>query len=164
MNELIVRNRQRVRAVNVPLLKRLARAVLAAQQDLDAYELGIHLVGSAEMAKLNRQFLGHDGSTDVITFDHSEASSRTRRATRLHGELFICLDDAVKQAREFRSTWQAELARYVIHGILHLRGRDDTTPALRREMKREENRLCRAMTRMFPVCQLDRRHGRGRAS
>jgi probable rRNA maturation factor len=45
----------------------------------------------------------------------------------LHGELFICLDDAVKQAREFRTTWQSELTRYVIHGLLHLCGHDHET-------------------------------------
>jgi probable rRNA maturation factor len=154
MNELIVRNRQRVLAVNVLLLKRLTRAVLASQPDLESYALGIHLVESRSMTKMNRAFLGHEGSTDIITFDHSEAARGSSNMNTLHGELFICLDDAVKQARGFRSTWQAELARYVIHGILHLRGYDDTTPAARRAMKREENRLCREMTRAFPLARL----------
>jgi probable rRNA maturation factor len=163
MSELIVRNRQRVRAVNVLLLKRLTRAVLASQPNLESYALGIHLVDSRTMAKLNPKFLGHEGSTDIITFDHSEAARGSRNTDTLHGELFICLDDAVKQARGFRSTWQAELARYVIHGILHLRGYDDTTPAARRTMKREENRLCREMARAFPIARLGRRRARGSA-
>jgi probable rRNA maturation factor len=70
--------------------------------------------------------------------------------------LFICLDDAVKQAREFRTTWQEELARYVIHGLLHLRGFDDLEPAARRVMKREENRLLRRAGRAFTLAQLQK--------
>jgi probable rRNA maturation factor len=79
----------------------------------------------------------------------------------LHGELFICLDDAVAQAREFRTTWQAELARYVIHGVLHLRGFDDTTPAARRKMKRAENALLRGLARRLALARLARRTRRG---
>jgi probable rRNA maturation factor len=53
--------------------------------------------------------------------------------------------EAVRQAAEFGTTWEAELLRYVIHGILHLRGYDDLEPAKRRVMKREENRLVRKL-------------------
>lgn len=74
----------------------------------------------------------------------------------LNGELFICLDDAVKQAREFRTTWQGELVRYVIHGLLHLCGYDDLSPGLRRKMKREENRLVRLVVKKFSISKLAR--------
>ncbi|MBI3879764.1 MAG: rRNA maturation RNase YbeY [Verrucomicrobia bacterium] len=158
MSELLIRNRQRVRAVNVPLLRRLTRAVLAAQPALKEYELGIHLVGAKEMAEVNWNFLRHAGSTDIITFDHADSKLETRNQQlgSLHGELFICLDEAVKQARRFRTTWPRELARYVIHGILHLRGHDDRTAAKRRAMKREENRLLREMSACFPLSRLAR--------
>lgn len=98
-------------------------------------ELGIHLVSAREMARVNWDFLRHEGSTDVITFDHGSTPQR------LHGELFISVADAVKQAGEFGTAWPEELARYVIHGLLHLHGYDDLEPAKRRVMKREENRL-----------------------
>jgi probable rRNA maturation factor len=72
----------------------------------------------------------------------------------LFGEIFISVDDAVAQARQFRTTWPAELVRYVIHGILHLRGYDDLTPAARRTMKKEENRLLSGVRRGFPLSKL----------
>jgi probable rRNA maturation factor len=102
-------------------------------------ELGIHLVSRREMARVNWDFLRHEGSTDVITFDHGSTRAR------LHGELFISVPDAVTQAREFGTTWRAEVARYVIHGLLHLCGYDDLKPAQRRVLKREEERLVRRL-------------------
>lgn len=150
MKTLLLRNRQRVRAVEVTLLRRFTRSLIEDQLDVATYELGIHLVTATEMTLLNETFLQHTGSTDVITFDHAENGD----STQLHGEIFICLDDAVKQARAFRTTWQSELARYVIHGMLHLRGYDDLTPSKRRVMKREENRLLRALTEEFSLQRL----------
>ncbi len=86
------------------------------------YELGVHLIGAGEMARLNETFLGHEGSTDVITFNHREGAP----AGKLYGEIFICVDDALVQARRFRVWWQAEVARYLVHGLLHLEGWDDS--------------------------------------
>ena len=74
----------------------------------------------------------------------------------LHGELFICVDEAIRQARRFRTTWQSELVRYVVHGVLHLLGHDDHHAADRRKMKREENRLVRLMARRFAFTRLAR--------
>lgn len=147
MKTLLLRNRQRVRAVDTALLRRFARSLIENQSAIATYELGIHLVAAREMTLLNETFLHHTGSTDVITFNHAEENS----TDSIHGEIFICLDDAVKQADAFRTTWQSELARYVIHGVLHLRGFDDLTPSKRRVMKREENRLLRESIEHFPL-------------
>jgi len=127
--------------------------------ELEAFDLSIIIVRAPEMAHINQSFLQHEGSTDVITFDYAETGTRnTQHATRsLHGELFICINDAIAQAREFRTTWQSELARYVIHGVLHLRGYDDIRAADRRKMKREETRLLQEITRLFPLKELGRR-------
>ena len=103
------------------------------------------------MARVNWDFLRHEGSTDVITFDHGSTPER------LHGELFISVADAVAQAAEFGTTWPEELARYVIHGLLHLRGHDDLEPAKRRVMKREENRLVRKFAGTKPLMNADER-------
>jgi rRNA maturation RNase YbeY len=147
---LAFRNRQRTRPLNLPLLRRLTRQMLQTELGIHDYQLGIHFVGAKEMASLNRKFLQHEGSTDVITFDHGAAGS----PAPLHGEIFISVPDAVKQAQEFGTTWQSEAVRYVIHGLLHLRGFDDLRPRKRREMKREENRLLLRMTHLFPLKQI----------
>lgn len=130
---VVIVNRQRVRRVDIRRLRLLAEAALA-ELGVTA-EVGIQLVSARAMARVNWDFLRHEGSTDVITFDHGSS------AKHLHGELFISVPDAVKQAAEFGTTWREELARYLIHGLLHLRGYDDLEPAKRRVMKREENRL-----------------------
>jgi len=157
MSELVVRNRQRVRRVNTPLLRRIVRSLLVEDVRLEAHELCIHLVGLVEMARVNRRYLDHAGSTDVIAFDHSEGEGGSRR---LHGEVFVCVDEAIFNASQFRTTWQSEVLRYIVHGILHLRGHDDKRPAARRRMKIEENRLLRALTRRFTLSKLERRRGR----
>ena len=130
-----LRSSQRVKQLHLARIRTFIRNLLI-ERALTG-ELGFHFVAAAEMARVNLQFLGHEGSTDVITFDHGSTS------TRLHGECFICLTDTLQQAEAFRRPWPEELARYLIHGILHLQGFDDLEPSARRTMKREENRLIR---------------------
>ena len=77
MNVIIV-NRQRTKKINTRLLQKSSRE-LFLELEITGAELGVNLVGAKEMAKVNRQFLQHDGSTDVITFDHAMARhERTR--------------------------------------------------------------------------------------
>ncbi len=102
------------------------------------------------MTRLNADLLQHTGSTDVITLDYSDP-------TLLAGELFVCIDEALLQARRFRTTWQQEIIRYIIHGILHLQGHDDLRAAPRRRMKLEENRRLREITRDFHLSKLRRK-------
>jgi probable rRNA maturation factor len=144
---LAIANRQRTKKINTRLLKQIAGELFAELKIVEA-DLGIALVSAKEMATVNWQFLQHEGATDVITFDHD--STRTK----LHGELFICVDVAMAQAKEFKSSWQSELVRYVVHGVLHLLGYDDLKPELRRKMKREENRLVRLLAKRFSLAQL----------
>ena len=158
MTLVVVSNRQRDRRIDSRRLRTLVLAVL--RETGRSAELGVNLVPAGEMARLNRRFLQHEGSTDILTFDHGST------ATHLHGELFISVTDAVQQAREFQTTWTAEVARYVIHGVLHLCGHDDVKPAARRLMKREENRWVRRLEKVLPSALLeaaprraDRRHG-----
>jgi probable rRNA maturation factor len=152
-----IRNRQRTQPVDLPLLKSITLQVLEEHLDLTEVELGIHLVSAREMARVNQQYLQHEGSTDVITFDHSLVPvSRPTVPTPIHGELFICVEDAKAQAVEFGTSWQEEVVRYVIHGILHLCGYDDLKPAPRREMKQEESRLLRKVAKVHDLERIGR--------
>ena len=151
---IAIANRQRIKKINSRFLKQIVSALFLELKISEA-ELGIHLVGAKEMARVNWQFLQHEGSTDVITFDHGDSPADVRHPTaHLHGELFICVDDAVAQAKEFRTTWQLEVVRYIVHGVLHLLGHDDLKPELRRKMKREENRLVRRLAGRFSLAEL----------
>jgi probable rRNA maturation factor len=163
---LLLRNRQRARALNLPFLRRIAKTLLEELFQTESFDLGVYLVGANEMTKLNNSFLAHPGSTDVITFDYSEIPTQAPRALNpppaLHGEIFICADEAVRQARQFNTTWQNEVARYLIHGLLHLQGQDDLNPAARRKMKRKENDLLRKLARQFDLKKISR-HRKERA-
>jgi probable rRNA maturation factor len=137
----------RARKINVRLLERIAAAALE-ELEMKAEELSIVLVGAKEMASLNEKFLGHEGPTDVITFDYSEGGKG------LTGEIFVCVAEAERQAKEFKTNWQSEVVRYVVHGILHLAGHDDLSPQPRKKMKREEGRLVRELSRRFALSKL----------
>jgi probable rRNA maturation factor len=151
---IVITNRQRARNINSRLLKEIAEALLA-DLEIGEAELGVNLVAAPEMTLINETFLRHEGSTDVITFDYSNAECGVRSAElNLHGELFICVDEAVLQARQFKMTWQSEIVRYLVHGILHLLGHDDRHPAARRRMKREENRRLAGLSKKFNLAQI----------
>ena len=156
---LALLSRQRTKKINTRLLREIVQQVLVELkiESVESVELGISLVGAREMTLLNETFLKHEGSTDIITFDYLEPGTGSRKPElKLHGELFICVDEAILQAKRFRSTWQSEIVRYVVHGILHLLGHDDLKPALRRRMKREENRLVRRLSQKISFAQLSR--------
>jgi probable rRNA maturation factor len=164
---IAISNRQRTKKINVRLLKQIVSA-LFEELKIESGELGINLVSAKEMARVNWQFLQHEGSTDVITFNYSDSVGDDVRSLKnkkletphvvsykvIHGELFICVEDAVAQSKEFGTTWQSEVVRYTVHGILHLLGHDDLKPAPRRKMKREENRLVRLLAQRFTLAQL----------
>ena len=66
-------NRQKSRLLSLALLRRMAMHLLEDLRARRKYELGVHLIGAFEMTELNETFLGHSGSTDVITFNHQES-------------------------------------------------------------------------------------------
>jgi probable rRNA maturation factor len=152
---LYIRNQQRALPLNVRYLRQLAQKLFDELLEVTQFDLGIYVVRTRTMSRLNETHLRHKGSTDVITFDYSERpKSRSSREAHLHGEIFICIDEAVIQATRFRTTWQSEVMRYLIHGVLHLKGYDDLKPASRRAMKLQENRLLRAIALRFPLRKL----------
>ena len=155
---LAIRNTQRAIRIDVRLLREVALHLLREELQVEEAEMAIHLVGPRAMARVNQGFLGHEGPTDVITFDHSpRPPRRPTHLRRLEGELYICPEVARLQAREFATCWQEELVRYVAHGMLHLCGHDDLRPAARVVMKREENRLVRRLAARFRLERLQRR-------
>ena len=81
--------------------------------------------------EVNRQFLGHDYYTDVITFDYSTPST-------LNGDIFISLDTVSSNAEMVDTSFDRELLRIIIHGVLHLTGQGDKTPETKLQMTAKE--------------------------
>jgi probable rRNA maturation factor len=113
-------------------MRHLVRTVLEGENVAEA-EISLAFVDNPTIHQLNQRYLRHDEPTDVLSFPLSEPNAR-----RLAGELVIGAEVAQAQAAAHGHDVQAELALYVIHGLLHLCGYDDKTEAGAQEMRRRE--------------------------
>ena len=95
-------------------------------------EIAYIFCSDKKILEVNKQYLQHDYYTDIITFDYCERDV-------LNGDIFISIETVSSNAERFRVSFEEELRRILIHGILHLCGQDDKTPALRAEMTKKEN-------------------------
>ncbi|QQL43696.1 rRNA maturation RNase YbeY [Sulfuriroseicoccus oceanibius] len=100
-------------------------------------ELDVALVDDETIADVHVRFMDIPGETDVITFDH--------------GEIVISLDTAQRYAKEFGNGFVEEVARYAVHGLLHLNGHEDAEEGERAAMHREQERiLAESLARVAP--------------
>jgi len=136
--DIFVRNRQRKIRVNVGELQDFAtKAVRKSLQLRDEKntdlrrldEVFVWLISDRRMASLHRKFMHQTGPTDVLTFHH--------------GEIFISVEMAKRQARVFGNSFVRELQLYIVHGLLHLHRFDDATPAQARKMRRMQEKVLR---------------------
>ena len=117
------------------------RAV-AASYGKKVGEVGYMFVDDEKILEVNREYLGHDYYTDIITFDYDEGDV-------LNGDLVISLDTVRTNAEQFGKSYAEELHRVIIHGVLHLCGINDKGPGEREIMEAEEDKalaLLRSMT------------------
>ena len=96
-------------------------------------EIGYMFVGDEKILEINNEYLGHDYYTDIITFDYDEGNV-------LNGDLVISLDTVRSNAELFHKSYEDELNRVIIHGILHLCGINDKGPGEREIMEENENK------------------------
>ncbi|NDP22555.1 MAG: rRNA maturation RNase YbeY [Paludibacter sp.] len=82
--------------------------------------------------EVNKKYLQHDYYTDIITFDYSEGLI-------ISGDIFISIETVKTNANEFGVSFEQELLRILIHGILHLCGQNDKTKESRAQMTQKEN-------------------------
>jgi probable rRNA maturation factor len=134
MKRIVVRNLQRAIRVGVPALQRSAedalRLCLRIRRNTKLAkleEIHVLLVSNRRMSILHRRFLHQSGPTDVITFEH--------------GEIFMSVEMARRNAKRFGTSLARELQLYLIHGLLHLHGFDDGAPRAALEMKRTQEKV-----------------------
>jgi probable rRNA maturation factor len=96
-------------------------------------EIGYMFVSDEKILEVNNQYLGHDYYTDIITFDYDEGDV-------INGDIVISLDTVRSNAEQFGKTYDDELHRVIIHGILHLCGINDKGPGEREIMEANENK------------------------
>ena len=103
-------------------------------------DIGYIFCNDEKILEVNRQYLQHDYYTDIITFDYSDDALLTGRKNTISGDLFISLDTVRTNAEQQGTTYDEELHRVIIHGILHLCGINDKGPGEREIMEAEENK------------------------
>ena len=96
-------------------------------------EIAYIFVDDEKILEVNRQYLGHDYYTDIITFDYCEGDV-------ISGDLFISLDTVRTNAEQMGATYEEELHRVIIHGILHLCDINDKGPGEREIMEAAEDK------------------------
>lgn len=145
MRPIVVKNAQRRVRINTSAAAQLVSFVLDAESVPSARGLNLIFTNDATIRRYNRQFLNHDYPTDVISFpDSSDISA---------GDIIISAQRANAYASQHNIPLPSELARYVIHGVLHCLGYSDTSPAARRRMfARQEALLRQWLRRNSPLC------------
>ncbi len=109
--------------------------ILSKQIDFEIIFLQINFVSSEYILWLNKTYLGHNYYTDIITFNYSGENYK------FDGEIFICPDVGLKNAKKYKVSFNEEMLRLIIHGLLHLKGYNDTETAEKRKMKQIENKF-----------------------
>lgn len=94
--------------------------------------LNVIFCSDEHLLKMNIEHLGHDFFTDIITFDYSEANI-------ISGDLFISKDRVADNAKKFSVSFEEEVLRVIIHGVLHLLGFKDKTEEEQKQMTNKEN-------------------------
>ena len=123
--------------IKMPRLKRRETSAwietVAATYDRRIGEIGYMFVDDEKILEVNREYLGHDYYTDIITFDYDERDV-------LNGDIVISVDTVRSNAELFGKSFDDELHRVIIHGILHLCGINDKGPGERELMEAAEDR------------------------
>ena len=115
---------------------------VAAMHGRKVGEIGYMFVDDERILEVNREYLGHDYYTDIITFDYDEGEV-------INGDLVISVDTVRSNAAKYGKSYAEELHRVIIHGVLHLCGINDKGPGEREIMEAEEDKaltLLRSMT------------------
>lgn len=139
-----VQNRQRAWPVNSGAVRALAAFVLAREEAPAGAGITIRLVNDSGIIAFNQRYFGKSTPTDVISFP---GVARRTAAAAYVGDVVVAVPQAVRYARAHALDPAAELARYVIHGVLHCLGYDDLTPCARRRMVARQEALLRAWLR-----------------
>jgi len=123
--------------VKMPAIKRKENSAwvkaVAASYGKKVGEIAYIFCSDDKILEVNRQYLQHDYYTDIITFDYCEGDT-------ISGDLFISLDTVRTNAEQVGATYDEELHRVIIHGILHLCGINDKGPGEREIMEAAENK------------------------
>ncbi len=106
-----------------------------------AGDISFVFCSDAFLLEMNKEYLNHDTYTDIITFDYSKDDAKLP----ISGDIFISIDRVQENADKFSKTFEDELHRVIIHGVLHLFGYKDKTKVAKAEMTKQEDLCLKAL-------------------
>ena len=133
MKDLSINCEKGLKVKKTSVQKLISEATNILNKRLDFLE--INFVNAKTILRINNQFLGHNYVTDVISFDYSNENNS------FDGEIFICSEIALENSKRYDVSFDDELKRLVIHGMLHFSGYDDKTSIMKRKMRKMENSI-----------------------
>ena len=125
------------------LIERAVNAALAHQKKSLDVNLSVVLTDNRRLRKLNRDYLGVDAPTDVLSFPASEIDPET--GARYIGDILISVPYAVKGAKQAGNSLAAELQLLVVHGVLHLLGHDHAKPKEKSKMWKAQAQILESL-------------------
>lgn len=137
MSGIFLKNLHSSKKVKLKTIKRLGEKVLAGEKNRQ--NVNIILVDDKYITRLNREFLDENRSTDVLSFGMKEGK-RMNPEPDVLGEVYVSLDRAEKQAKEYSHSFQEEVNLLAVHGLLHLLGYDHRKKDQRDKMRKKEEK------------------------
>ncbi len=117
------------------------------------WDLNLLFVGDISMARYNMELLGHEGTTDVITFSYFDDMDHWGKNDTMI-ELIINPDAAEREGASRPGGYAFEMALYLVHGLLHSAGEDDLSPVPRKRMRRREKECLEALAEEFDFSKI----------
>jgi len=128
--------------INFPKIKKRATTKwiksVANKYDKQIGDICYLFCTDEKILEINRQFLNHDFYTDIIAFDYSEGN-------KISGDIFISLETVLSNSQKYQTSFDEELHRVMIHGILHLCGLNDKSDDEIKEMRKAEDEALRML-------------------
>lgn len=138
MVNIAITNLQRKIPLSRKKIQTIVKLVLLSEGGPNKGDVSLIVTTDSRIRKLNKRFLNEDRATDVLAFSFSEGKFSKISRLFLLGDIAVSSDTAITNARLYKTTPRKELYLYIIHGLLHLLGYDDTTKQKRAVMRKKE--------------------------
>ncbi len=148
---ILLVNRQRKETIDGRTLRRFL-SLLPQVLESPVKEVAVVLVSDRRIASLNRRYLRHEGPTDVITFDYGPTDILAYRLSPSRADLVVSAETAARNARAYGNSFADEVVFLAAHGVLHLRGYDDSSARGRACMESVQRAALARVRRMARGC------------
>jgi probable rRNA maturation factor len=132
--KITIRNLQKTIPINPKKIKEIILEILSGESAASCGQINVCFVSDKEIRKLNWKYLGQNTATDVLAFDLSD------KKNEIIADIFVSTEKAVANAKLFKSTPFSENHLYVIHGLLHILGYNDSTEKETLAMRQKEKK------------------------